>query len=134
MFAVEVKCPECGSSLMNKAVVFDNHPSIQMHVENCRRRGEIWLSSVYGSYKYEVTFHATNGALTFHCPHCQTRLQGDLDCHDCGSKMINLTLTNGGHVHFCPREGCKGHHVEYENGDEALRDAYTHYEYMRPDE
>lgn len=135
MFAVEVKCPHCERSLMNESKLIDGHPSIQLKITYGNHNGMIWLSSVYGSYNYEMTFDMKENQIAkFYCPHCDEELIGDLACPECGTQMINLMLKGGGHIHFCPKKNCRGHHIQYDDSNEVLRDAFDHYHYMEPRE
>jgi len=79
MFVVEVQCPHCESSLMNESKLIDAHPSIQKKPTYENHKGMIWLSSVYGSYNYEITFDMKdNQIVKVYCPHCDEELVGDL--------------------------------------------------------
>ncbi|MDI3523670.1 hypothetical protein [Kosmotoga sp.] len=135
MFAIDIKCPYCQRSLMNTTEVIDKHPSIQLEVVHEKHHGIIWLSSVYGSYNYKITFNIPDGVTAkFFCPHCSEELLGELECAECGEKMVRLMLEAGGYVHFCPRKGCKGHYIEYNESETLIDEAYKHYPYIDSEE
>ncbi|MGB9697224.1 MAG: FAD-dependent oxidoreductase [Ignavibacteria bacterium] len=69
--SLNVKCPLCGTSLMDPEQLVDNEPSIKLKIEVENKIGTINLSSIYGSYNYVCSFEVPENAIaTFICPSC----------------------------------------------------------------
>lgn len=126
--ALNVKCPSCSESLMDKKHLVDNKPSILLHVEHNNKKGVINLSSIYGSYNYICDIEIPDGEVAnFSCPHCNAKLKAKTECLTCGGEMIPFYLDMGGKVSICARSGCKNHHVEFEDLSQALKKMYQEY-------
>jgi len=50
LMSLRLKCPMCGRSLMDQEQLIDNVPGIHLNIECRGQKGDIWLSSIYGSY------------------------------------------------------------------------------------
>lgn len=125
---LNLNCPLCGVSLMDKENPVDNEPSVKLNVNTEKGKGSIHLSSVYGSYNYICDFQPEKGALTnFFCPVCKGEITGEMKCEACQAPMVPLHLDIGGKVAFCSRAGCRNHFVEFEDLSNALRKFYQEY-------
>jgi ssDNA-binding Zn-finger/Zn-ribbon topoisomerase 1 len=115
---------------MNPEKLIDHAPSIHLDVECMGQKGEIWLSSIYGSYDFTATIEIPKGEIAgFHCPHCHGQMISRTECTSCGSFMVPFYLDMGGKVNICSRSGCKNHFVEFEDLSVALRRFYHEYGY-----
>jgi len=128
MIKVRVKCPRCRKSLMDEEMKIDSRPSIRIVAKSGGKKGELHLSSVYGSYRLRQDFDMKKGALArFFCPHCELELEGSRRCEKCDAPMVPLALQEGGLVQICSRRGCKKHVIEFEDPEAELRAFYSAY-------
>ncbi len=114
IFPVEVSCPRCNHSLMDRERYIDGYPSIRVTVSFHLKHGWLRLSCLYGSfsvdYEYEVP---KDTVVNFFCPHCHAELVG-------ASALFYLRCPHGSHVgpwrgglvQICSRRGCKGHMLD----------------------
>jgi len=113
IFPVEVSCPRCNHSLMDRERYIDGYPSIRVTVSFHLKHGWLRLSCLYGSfsvdYEYEVP---KNTVVNFFCPHCHAELVGASHCFTCGAPMVPMLVRGGGLVQICSRRGCKGHMLD----------------------
>jgi ssDNA-binding Zn-finger/Zn-ribbon topoisomerase 1 len=115
---------------MDDEQLIDNEPGIHLRVSCKGTAGEIWLSSIYGSYNYKSTIDLPKNEIAlFKCPHCNEDLVSKNECMSCGAGMIPFYLDMGGKVSVCSRSGCKNHFVEFEDLSIALRKFYQEYGY-----
>lgn len=129
--SVKVKCPRCGTSLMDQEHPVDNEPSIKLNIKIDDEEGTIYLSSIYGSYNYTCDLEVEEGKVArFFCPDCEDELTSDVECEECGAPMIPLYLIEGGKITFCSRAGCKKHTAEFEDLSSALQHIYKDYSYF----
>ncbi len=120
--SLNVKCPVCGKSLMDKENLVDGKQSIKLNIEVKNKKGIIRLSSIYGSYNYKCDIELpTNEIIKFFCPNCSSEIKSDMECDYCQAPMIPLVLDIGGKVGFCSRVGCKGHFLKFEDISLALK-------------
>ncbi len=125
-----VKCPVCGVSLMDPEHTVDNSPGIKLNIRSYENRGNIYLSSIYGSYNYICDFTpARDEQAEFSCPACKSVLISEKKCSICKAPMVPLYLDIGGVVEFCSRAGCKNHFVEFDDLAQALNKFYQDYHY-----
>ncbi len=128
LISLKLKCPVCGESLMDDNHLVDNESSIMLNVEMAGKKGEIRLSSVYGSYNYVTDIEMPKGEVAkFSCPQCKTHITSDSECLSCGANMVPFYLDMGGKVTICSRSGCKNHIVEFEDLSIALKKLYQEY-------
>lgn len=128
MIKVKVGCPRCRKSLMDEAMQIDSNPSIRVRVKSGGKTGELYLSSVYGSFRIRHDFPMKKGALArFYCPHCRRELAGTRSCEKCAAPMIPLALHESGLVQICSRRGCKKHVIEFEDPEAEIRAFYSAY-------
>jgi NADH:ubiquinone oxidoreductase subunit E len=110
IFPVEVSCPRCNHSLMDKRHYVDGYPSISVTISFNSTHGWLRLSCLYGSFsvdsEYKVPMDAT---VNFFCPHCHEELITSSSCPNCGAPMVPMHVRGGGSVQICSRRGCKGH-------------------------
>jgi ssDNA-binding Zn-finger/Zn-ribbon topoisomerase 1 len=128
LISLKLKCPECGKSLMDDEHLVDNEPSILLNVEITGQKGEIRLSSIYGSYNYKTEIDMPEGEVAkFTCTHCEAHIISDSECLSCGAPMVPFYLDMGGRVTICSRSGCQNHFVEFEDLGVALKKMYQEY-------
>jgi len=128
LISLKLKCPLCGKSLMDDEHLVDNEPSILLNIEIAGNKGNIRLSSIYGSYNYLTDIEMPKDEIAeFSCPHCKALITSDAECLSCGANMVPFYLDMGGKVTICSRNGCKNHFVEFEDLAVALRKMYQEY-------
>ena len=128
LISLKLKCPVCGKSLMDNDHLVDNEPSILLQVEIAGKKGDIRLSSIYGSFNYLTNISMPKGEIAkFSCPHCETHITSDSECLSCGANMVPFYLDLGGQVTICSRSGCKNHVVAFEDLAVALKKMYQEY-------
>ncbi len=113
IFPVEVSCPHCSHSLMDKSHYIDGYPSIHVTVSFELRHGWVRLSCLYGSFAVDREYPIPEGAVVnFFCPHCHAELNGASPCVQCGAPMVPMLVRGGGILQICSRRGCKGHMLD----------------------
>jgi NADH:ubiquinone oxidoreductase subunit E len=113
IFPVEVSCPRCSHSLMDKSHYIDGYPSIRATVSFDLRHGWVRLSCLYGSFAVDQEYPIPPGAVAnFFCPHCHAELNGVSPCIHCGAPMVPMLIRGGGILQICSRRGCKGHMLD----------------------
>jgi len=123
---INVNCPSCANSLMDKIHTVDNEPSIHLKIEAGSRRGNIRLSSIYGSFNFLSDINPeVNEVVKLSCPQCSALLESQEYCRICNAPMAYLNLNMGGRVSFCTRISCKNHSVEFEDLSTALTKLYS---------
>lgn len=110
IFPVQVNCPRCNHSLMDKDRLIDGYPSVRVTISFLGRHGWFRLSSLYGSFNVESEYERPLGVVAnYFCPHCHAEMTGGPSCPLCGTQMVSMIVATGGVVHICPKRGCKGH-------------------------
>lgn len=128
LISLKLKCPVCGKSLMDESHLIDNESSIHLNIEIAGEKGEIHLSSIYGSYNYKANIEMPTGEVAkFICTHCDSQITSDSECLSCGANMVPFYLDMGGKVTICSRNGCKNHLVAFEDLGVALKKMYQEY-------
>jgi len=113
IFPVEVSCPRCNHSLMDKSFDIDGHPSIRVTISFGDTHGWLRLSSLYGSYSIEQEYKIPlDTVLNIFCPHCHADLTGASLCPECAAPMVTMIVQGGGVVQICSRRGCKEHMLD----------------------
>lgn len=113
IFPVEISCPRCNHSLMDRNYLIDGHPSIRVTVSFGHKHGWLRLSCLYGSFSVEYEYKIPmDTVVNFFCPHCHAELSGVPSCPDCGAPMVPLAVRAGGMVQICSRRGCKSHMLD----------------------
>ena len=126
--SLNVKCPECSKSLMDSENKVDNEPSIKLLIEIADKKGQIWLSSIYGSYNYISNIDLPDNAVAnLTCPHCKSDMTNEELCDVCKAPLVTLILDMGGKVNICSRKGCKNHNIGFEDLSEALKKLYQEF-------
>jgi ssDNA-binding Zn-finger/Zn-ribbon topoisomerase 1 len=65
------------------------------------------MSGLYGDGFTEAEHQVPpDTQMVLSCPNCQTRLQGESICMECGSPMVPLVFQRGGSLLVCERWGC----------------------------
>jgi len=120
IFPVEVCCPRCNHSLMNRHHYIDGYPSIEVTLSFEDKHGWLRLSCLYGSYSVEFQYMVPKDTVVdFFCPHCSAELIGISTCADCGAPMVPMIVRGGGIVQICSRRGCKGHMLDLQTNTVA---------------
>ncbi|MCX5908149.1 MAG: NAD(P)H-dependent oxidoreductase subunit E [Deltaproteobacteria bacterium] len=111
IFPVEVSCPHCNHSLMDRTHRIDGYPSIRVTVSFGGTHGWLRLSCLYGSFSVDFEYPVPNDpVVNFFCPHCHAELIGSTHCDRCGAPFVPMLVRGGGGmVQICSRRGCKGH-------------------------
>ncbi len=113
IFPVEVGCPRCNHSLMDRSHYIDGYPSIRVTVSFNQAHGSLRLSCLYGSFSVDYDYEVPKDAVAhFFCPHCHAELLGASHCFTCGAPMVPMLVRGGGLVQICSRRGCKGHMLD----------------------
>jgi len=128
MIQVHLQCLHCRNSLMDESRKIDNHPAIVVDVSQGRRKGRLYLSSLYGSYNIGIQISCPDGKVArFFCPHCRKELKSTRICEVCGAPMVAFGFQEGGIILICSRRGCKKHLIEFEDPELELRTFYEKY-------
>ena len=115
---------------MDKEHLVDNKPSVHTKIKIDDQEGDIWLSSIYGSYNFESSIEIPLDTIPlFFCPHCSAEIISDRKCELCDAPMIPFHLIEGGVVHICSRRGCKKHSIEFDDLELALQHFYNEFAY-----
>lgn len=129
--SLSLNCPHCGHTLMDPENLVDNEISIMLHIDIGKKKGDINLSSIYGSYNYVCSVDTPKDEVAvFTCPHCGKEVNTEDECNVCKAPMVTLIMDMGGKINFCSRSGCKNHNVEFEDLNNALRKMYQEYGYQ----
>jgi len=128
MIPLKLKCPICSKSLMDKDRIINGKPSVKLNIDIQGKEGHIWISSIYGDYKYETDTEIPEDAIVrFLCPICGNELKVENKCDICNAPMIQLSLEGSEHMCFCSRKGCKNHFLEFKDPDIAIKMLYDAY-------
>lgn len=112
-FPLEVSCPRCNHSLMDKEHLLDNAPTIRVTISFDGHHGWLRLSSLYGSYNIESEYKLPHDRIVnFFCPHCHAELVGGSKCPVCSAAMVPMIVRGGGIIQICSRRGCRGHMLD----------------------
>lgn len=127
--AIKVKCPVCGVSLMDNDKLIDNEPNIKVNIEIAEKKGTLRLSSIYGSFNYDVDIELPDNEIAkFSCPHCNSEITSSEECSSCHARMVPFILDMGGKVTICSRNGCHNHLIGFEDLSVALHKLNQEYE------
>ena len=130
LVSLEVKCPHCQTSLMDRQNKVDNKAGIKLDITTSEQRGTIWLSSIYGSFNYKSSIDLPNKEIVeFSCPHCNKKVISDKKCTICQAPLIPFHLLEGGKVEICSRSGCTKHSIEIEDIETAIKHFYKDFPY-----
>ena len=128
--SLNVKCPHCGQSFMDKVTLLKEKPSIKLNIETNRDRGTIRLCSLYGCYDHLCDIDLKDGEIArFFCPQCNKELVSNDECDspNCNAPMVPLNLQPGGKVFICSRKGCENHFVAFEDLATEVKKFYDEY-------
>ena len=111
IFPVEVSCPHCNHSLMDRSYLIDGYPSIRVTISSGGNHGWLRLSCLYGSFSVDSEYSVLEDAVVnFFCPHCHSELMGTANCDRCDAPLVPMLVRGGGGmVQICSRRGCKWH-------------------------
>jgi methionyl-tRNA synthetase len=125
---VQVKCPYCRKILMDGEKQIDGYPSVKTKIIHHDKTGELYLSSIFGSYNIISEVYVPKGEIVlFFCPECNASLLLKDLCEECKAPLAFLELKNGGTVQICSRRGCKYHFMDYTNFAQKLSAFYDTY-------
>ncbi|MFH1723042.1 MAG: hypothetical protein ABII00_00315 [Elusimicrobiota bacterium] len=128
MIKLRLMCRYCRKSLMDRENRIDSKPSIRFAIKYGKKKGDMFVSGLYGSYTIRIPFAIPKGKiLSFFCPHCSKEMSGTRVCEACRAPMIPIALQEGGMVQVCARMGCKKHIVEFEDPEAEIRAFYAKY-------
>ncbi|MEI7483178.1 MAG: hypothetical protein WCK13_00560 [Ignavibacteriota bacterium] len=117
---------------MDPDTLVDNEVSIALLIDAGKKKGEINLSSIYGSFNYICNIDSQKDEVAFFsCPHCGKDINTKTECKVCKAPMASLILDMGGKISYCTRRGCKNHSVEFEDLNNVLRKMYQEYGYQK---
>ncbi|MCD4772765.1 MAG: hypothetical protein K8R41_05200 [Bacteroidales bacterium] len=128
LIALNVKCPHCDASLMDRNNRVNDMPSIKLNLKSNGKEGVIRLCSVYGctEHKGDMVFNE-NDLVDFYCPHCNEILNSNITCKDCGGDMVKFNCEIGGVVSICSRSGCDNRYAMFEDIEDAMRRFHREY-------
>lgn len=113
LFPLEVSCPRCNHSLMDRNHYIDGYPSIRVTVSFAGKHGWLRLSCLYGSYSVDHEYKIPmDTVVNFFCPHCHWEFIGASSCPECGAPMVPMIVRGDGVIQICSRRGCKGHMLD----------------------
>lgn len=113
IFPIDVSCPRCNHSLMDRNHLVDGLPAIRVSTSFNQKHGWLLLSSLYGSYEVSSEHPIEPDAIIhFFCPHCHAELLGGTKCPQCEAPMVPMIVRGGGILQICSRRGCKGHMLD----------------------
>ena len=128
MIQLNVECPHCKHSLLDKTQKIDGHPSARLLFECKGRKGELYLSSLYGRHTSKIPSFVSDGdTLTLFCPWCKASLMSTRICDKCNAQMVLMNIEDGGNIQICSRKGCKKHLLEFEDLETELKAFYNVY-------
>jgi NADH-quinone oxidoreductase subunit E len=114
IFPVEVSCPRCNHSLMDRSHYIDGYPSIRVTVSFNDMHGWLRLSCLYGSFSADSEYKVPmDTVINFFCPYCHAELIAASKCLKCDAPMVPMLVRGGGGVvQICSRRGCRGHMLD----------------------
>jgi len=128
MIQLNVKCPHCKHSLLDKTYKIDGHPSVRLLFELKGKKDELYLSSFYGSHNSKIpSFISEGDTLILSCPWCKASLMSTRICEKCNTQMVLMDIEDGGSIQICSRKGCKKHILEFEDLGTELKAFYNVY-------
>jgi len=128
MIQVNVKCPYCKRSLMDDEHMIDGKPSIKVNIQSGNRLGDLYLSSLYGSYEIISEMDLTKGEIyIFSCTHCNSVLTTKNLCEKCSAPMVAFEFIRGSKILICSRRSCKKHLIEFEDLEKEISAFYNVY-------
>ncbi len=121
LLLLAAKCPRCLSPLACRAVEVDGLPSIDLLAGIGDRVGHVHLSAIYGSFHRRFCgFPDIPGSVAeFCCPRCHEPFPIHGLCL-CKAPMVAVDLAGGGFLRICSRNGCRQHHLEFEEANDAF--------------
>ena len=113
IFPVDVSCPRCNHSLIDREHLIDGFPAIRLTASFGKLHGWLRLSSLYGRPAAKEEHLIPEGSVVdIFCPHCHAELLGSSSCSECDAPMIAMIIKNGGVLQLCTRRGCAGHSLD----------------------
>ncbi len=128
MIHLKVECPHCKRSLLDTEQAKDDCPAVRVTITYKEKKGDLLLSSLYGSYNHTQPFSIPSGdTVSFSCPWCHASLMSTTPCTRCNAYMVSLAIAEGGGIQICSRQGCKKHILEFEDLETDLKAFYRVY-------
>jgi hypothetical protein len=113
---------------MDKETLIDKHPSVKVVAQYSNKRGNLYLSSLYGSYEIKCEIELPmNEILIVSCPHCNSVLTTKKLCEECDAPMVAFEFIGGSKINICSRRGCKKHSIEFEDLKKQISAFYSAY-------
>lgn len=126
LITLNVDCPVCGKSLMDKEVLVDNCPSIKFGIKIDKNKGAMNLSSVWESHNFLSDIETPEDSIVeIYCPHCSSKISDDSECDICNAPMVPFDLDIGGKLNICSRVGCTNHFVKLVDLTFALKNLFN---------
>lgn len=118
---LRAKCPRCLASLLCPGLPVDGLPSLDLVACVRGTAGHVHLSQVYGSFEklFLGVPDVPGSREEFRCSRCGEPLPVKGPCA-CGADLVEVELEEGGLLRFCTRNGCREHHLEFEEPDDAF--------------
>lgn len=118
-FPIEVFCPRCRQSLMDRENCLHGYPSILLNSSMNGKTGWTRIPSLYGlftrTHEHEIP---DNTIINLSCPHCGSAFQDSSSCVECGAPLASMQLKGGNGVFsICTRTGCRGHLLDLDRAD-----------------
>lgn len=126
---LSVKCPHCGTSLMDESHEVNEYPGIKINIETEHEHGILWLCPTYDCFKHDCNIALKDKEqVKFFCPHCNKSLLREIPCKICNAPVVGMNINIGGKVNICSRNGCINHYVVFEDINDALNLLYDKFD------
>lgn len=99
---------------MDEQHPLEGYPSIHCTIMYLETPGHLWLSSLYGSYRFHCDIEIpADTEVDFFCPSCEELISDGPLCDACESNTVILEMGAGGSVRFCARYHCPKHSIAF---------------------
>lgn len=113
---------------MDNDNLVDKLPSVRTIIQYGDKRGNLYLSSLYGSYNVISEIKPPKDEIViFFCPHCNAALTTKFLCDECNAPMVAFEFIGGSKILICSRKGCKKHFIEFEDLEKQISAFYSAY-------
>jgi hypothetical protein len=119
---------------MDDEHLVDDLPGVHTVIQYGSQRGDLWLSSLYGSYNLRCDMELQPDRIyVFFCPHCSSVLFTKNLCEKCSAPMVAFEFVGGTKLQICSRRGCTKHLIEFEDLAKQISAFYAAYPlFVRP--
>ncbi len=112
-FPVEILCPHCNQSLIDKKSTAGSRNSIIMNVSVNGMKSQASISRLLGPVHCMCEHDIPQDSqVSYSCPNCLKKIEGKSVCVECGSAMAPLPLGGGGLLQVCTRWGCANSEID----------------------